>query len=302
MMFDKKRVINFFLFVIALVFTLFFHYLILKQKIQIVSKSPDKNISKKIKIRLSKRIIEKKLEKKKEPDKIKELEKEKPRVEKEVNVPEPKKETNIPDKIKTTTKISETLERSKKKKAEASKKTKKETVKKTKKKEPEKKKKKIDKVVKKEKKKLKNKEKTAKKEVKKEVKKYIEKKDAIKSLSDALKSDLIGEEFKGALGEADSNEGIDHPYIEELRREIETNMEYPLDVLREKLLGRVVVGFTVLGDGTITNVRILRAAKYPSMNKAAYLSILRLFQFKPIPKDLGKRRLDLWVVVNFDRR
>jgi protein TonB len=83
-------------------------------------------------------------------------------------------------------------------------------------------------------------------------------------------------------------------YIEELKKAIEDKKYYPKRAKRLKHEGIVQVCFTVLKDGSIKNVTVLRPSKYKRLNKGALQTLQKVDRFAPIPKEL---KLDQWEIV-----
>jgi protein TonB len=112
-----------------------------------------------------------------------------------------------------------------------------------------------------------------------------------KSLENAIRYEIKG----AALGDRDIQEGMDNPWFEELRIAVENQRVYSAKAARYKLRGIVVVGFTVLADGEITNIAVYGSSGSKILDNFALQTIASLGAFKPIPKELHKQRIDLYM-------
>ncbi len=88
-------------------------------------------------------------------------------------------------------------------------------------------------------------------------------------------------------------------YVAELREALESNKLYPSAAKMLGQQGKVIVGFRVLQNGQIEEVRLLEASPYERLNEAALATVRRLASFKPIPAELKLVRWDFTVPVEF---
>lgn len=88
-------------------------------------------------------------------------------------------------------------------------------------------------------------------------------------------------------------------YRAELRAMIEKNKYYPTMSKRLGQTGTVVVAFTLLEDGHIIDVRIEKPSRYDRLNASALDAVKKVERFKPIPKEIGKAKMDVSVPVKF---
>lgn len=88
-------------------------------------------------------------------------------------------------------------------------------------------------------------------------------------------------------------------YKAELRTKIDSNKNYPMMSRRLGQTGTVVVAFTMLKDGSITNVRIEDPAPFAPLNTSALEAVNKIRKFKPIPTELNQERMDLQIPIKF---
>ena len=100
-------------------------------------------------------------------------------------------------------------------------------------------------------------------------------------------SDLVGKENALAL------------YKAELRALIDKNKSYPPLSKRLGQTGIVVVAFTLLKDGHIIDVRLVKPSRYERLNFSALEAVKKVEKFKPIPQEIGELKMDIKVPVKF---
>jgi len=83
----------------------------------------------------------------------------------------------------------------------------------------------------------------------------------------------------GAIGNGPI-EGPGDDYLERLRRWLNKYKRYPDQAKKDKQQGQLIVSFTILRDGTVTNPRIERSSGFPLLDDAA-LGMLR--DASPVP-------------------
>jgi protein TonB len=88
-------------------------------------------------------------------------------------------------------------------------------------------------------------------------------------------------------------------YRAELRAMIEKNKYYPSMSKRLGQTGTVVVAFTLLEDGNITDVKIDQPSRYENLNVSALDAVKKVERFRPIPKEFGEQKMEIKVPVNF---
>lgn len=87
-------------------------------------------------------------------------------------------------------------------------------------------------------------------------------------------------------------------YTTSIKRAIELVWEYPEPALRHGLQGKLVLEFTILGDGQLAGTRLVRSSGYSILDHEAVRAVQAASPFHPIPPWIGKSRLD--VVASFE--
>lgn len=83
-------------------------------------------------------------------------------------------------------------------------------------------------------------------------------------------------------------------YKQQLLKTIAAHKYYPTRARRRHLEGRVEVGFVVMHDGVIENIRLADSSGEGVLDKAALDALRRAGQFEPLPIELG---LTSWTFV-----
>lgn len=91
-------------------------------------------------------------------------------------------------------------------------------------------------------------------------------------------------------------------YLVALQRAISRHQRYPMSARRKDETGTTLVAFSILGDGTLTRIRIAKSSGHSGLDQAALQAMYRLGRFKPIPKSFGRRSWALRVPIRFDLR
>lgn len=82
-------------------------------------------------------------------------------------------------------------------------------------------------------------------------------------------------------------------YQSALAEAIEREKFYPSLARRLNQEGIIRVGFTVLADGSITNIHLVEPSAATALNRGAIEAIKRVGQFKPIPPALNMQSMEL---------
>lgn len=82
-------------------------------------------------------------------------------------------------------------------------------------------------------------------------------------------------------------------YLSSIKRAIELAWEYPDMALRHGLQGKLVLEFTILGDGNLKKTRLLHSSGYSVLDKEAIRSVQAAAPFHPIPPWIGKNPLPI---------
>lgn len=87
-------------------------------------------------------------------------------------------------------------------------------------------------------------------------------------------------------------------YFTSIKRAIELAWEYPEPALRQGLQGKLVLEFTILGNGQLERMRVIRSSGFSVLDQEAVRAVQAASPFHPIPPWIGKNRLD--VVASFE--
>jgi TonB family protein len=82
-------------------------------------------------------------------------------------------------------------------------------------------------------------------------------------------------------------------YFTSIKRAIELVWEYPEAALLHGLQGKLVLEFTVLGNGRLEKTRLLRSSGFPVLDQEAVRAVKAASPFHPIPQWIGRERLDI---------
>lgn len=88
-------------------------------------------------------------------------------------------------------------------------------------------------------------------------------------------------------------------YIQTVRMKIESKKRYPLTARKAMLEGRVGIIVTILKDGQIENVKIIESSGYEILDKSALESIHSSAPFPSLPKDMGRKRIQMSIYLTF---
>ena len=83
------------------------------------------------------------------------------------------------------------------------------------------------------------------------------------------------------------------PYLTLIKQAIEVEWSYPPVALQYGLQGVLLVEFTILGNGQVDEVRILRSSGYIVLDKEATRALRAAAPFPPIPPRVGKNPLPI---------
>lgn len=87
-------------------------------------------------------------------------------------------------------------------------------------------------------------------------------------------------------------------YFTSIKRAIEQAWEYPESALRNGLQGKLVMEFTISGNGQLEGTRLIRSSGFSVLDQEAMRAVQSASPFHPIPPWIGKPRLD--VVASFE--
>lgn len=87
------------------------------------------------------------------------------------------------------------------------------------------------------------------------------------------------------------------PYLTLIKQAIEVEWSYPAEALQHGLQGALLVEFTILGNGQVNEVRVLRSSGYVVLDKEATRALRAAAPFPPIPPRVAK--IPLPIVATF---
>ena len=98
--------------------------------------------------------------------------------------------------------------------------------------------------------------------------------------------------------QGDRTNKIYQSYYGGVRSMLDSNKKYPLLSLQRRQEGTPIVEFTILQNGDVINIDITSSG-FRLLDREAQKIVLKSAPFPPIPKSLGKNRIDLRVPINF---
>ena len=98
--------------------------------------------------------------------------------------------------------------------------------------------------------------------------------------------------------QGDRTNKIYQSYYGVVRSMLDSNKKYPLLSLQRRQEGTPIVEFTILQNGDVINLDITSSG-FRLLDREAQKIVLKSAPFPPIPKSLGKNRIDLRVPINF---
>jgi protein TonB len=97
----------------------------------------------------------------------------------------------------------------------------------------------------------------------------------------------------------DQGADLRQEYFAALKAHIEQHKHYPMMSRKLGQTGKVVVAFTLLGDGSFTNLHLHESCPFERLNLAALDAVKSVGRFKPIPKELGEKFMDIQVPIEY---
>ena len=99
--------------------------------------------------------------------------------------------------------------------------------------------------------------------------------------------------------QGDKAKKIYQSYYGVIRNILDSNKKYPLLSLQRRQEGTPVVEFTILQNGTVTNL-VVSSSGYRLLDREAQKIVLKSSPFPPIPNSIGKKSIDLRIPINFN--
>ena len=87
-------------------------------------------------------------------------------------------------------------------------------------------------------------------------------------------------------------------YMTSVRRAIDQQWVYPAAALRQRVEGKVPLELTILEDGRLGEIRVVRSSGASVLDEEAMRAVKAAVPFKPIPAGIGRDRITL--VTTFD--
>ena len=78
-------------------------------------------------------------------------------------------------------------------------------------------------------------------------------------------------------------------YMQRLKEKIESIWVYPRQAIERRLYGELEIRFTILKDGTLGDVRIVRTSGYPILDEAALRALRDGQPYWPLPDEWGRK-------------
>ncbi len=88
-------------------------------------------------------------------------------------------------------------------------------------------------------------------------------------------------------------------YLQEVRRLLEKQKDYPFMARSRQLQGVVVLGFTIAAGGEIESYGVSRSSGQDLLDEAAKETIRKVGHFPPFPADLNRQKLSIEVPLAF---
>ncbi|MBI2349592.1 MAG: energy transducer TonB [Deltaproteobacteria bacterium] len=87
-------------------------------------------------------------------------------------------------------------------------------------------------------------------------------------------------------------------YFTSIKLAIESVWEYPEPALRQGMQGKLLLEFTILGNGQLEKTRLIRSSGFSILDQEALRAVQAASPFHQIPPSIGKSRLD--IVASFE--
>jgi protein TonB len=82
-------------------------------------------------------------------------------------------------------------------------------------------------------------------------------------------------------------------YFTSIKQAIQIVWDYPESALRHGLEGKLVLEFTILGNGALEGTRLVRSSGFAVLDNEAIRAVQAASPFHPIPPWIGRNRLDI---------
>ncbi len=88
-------------------------------------------------------------------------------------------------------------------------------------------------------------------------------------------------------------------YQKKVRIKIEQARRYPIFARRNEIEGVIKVGFTILSDGRVEGIKIIKSSNSKILDEAACNTIRQAAPFPPVPEEAGNDQLQMQVDIVF---
>ncbi len=92
---------------------------------------------------------------------------------------------------------------------------------------------------------------------------------------------------------------IRNAYLQKVREKIVAERYYPRRAKKLRHTGIVTIAFTILADGSIRDIAVIRRSRHRDLDRAAVKTLERIGRFDPIPKALHTRSLKVDVPIRY---
>jgi len=131
-------------------------------------------------------------------------------------------------------------------------------------------------------------------------KKKVPKKKKIVKKKKRSKSKKVAKRPPKTQLSSSKRKAVKNSYLSKVKRTIEQRKSYPKAAKRLKQEGVVTIRFTILRNGKIKNLAVLKKSKYRKLDKAAIKTVRKIISFEPIPRELNERSMVITVPVKYE--
>lgn len=121
---------------------------------------------------------------------------------------------------------------------------------------------------------------------------------ALPTLKELLPPGIWVRAEEGGAISLDTREPRYLSYFSRIKQAIELVWEYPEPALRSRLEGKLVLEFTILENGQLEELRLIRSSGSAILDNEAARAVKAASPFEPIPPSIGKSRLQ--VIASFE--
>ncbi|MBN2870407.1 MAG: energy transducer TonB [Campylobacterales bacterium] len=92
---------------------------------------------------------------------------------------------------------------------------------------------------------------------------------------------------------------VKEAYLHYLRQTIDERKVYPKNAKRLRQTGTVMVKFTLMAEGTITNVSVADSSGFELLDQAAADLLRNISRVRPLPQELGREPIILSIPIQY---